>query len=721
MTHKKARKLKIFTLLFSLIMCAAFISSMAKASPTNTVYAEGGTGTTGGLTIGGESDMSGVGYSYVSETQTLTLNGYNGKEIMFSDLSIQTIKVEGNNTITVDKTSKPFDAFGYSYNVGIGSKGAITITGSGSLAFNIDKTDITNSTYGIWTNRDLTINGGNITIGKDIDNGRWGTGLYSDDGSISVVGKASLDVTTTYSAIDASKGNITLAGEGNKKILINKEGKNYQAYGIYAGSGEVDISGVDSPDKGKVTCLFSNSGGSQDTAISANKQIKIHSKADVEVSGQIYSRFTDSSGSPAVEISGSKVKTTEIDVGTESFINILDSNVTAINLSNPGYIIESKKLEIAGKSTVYFSSENSTIIAPATEEVFFRLSDGGSITMASNDYYANDPSLAITLDAGTVMETGIKGPELIAKPGTWVYGFQYKNPAILRFVHSATTPASAIADDVTISGITDAALTEQDIKLTLTGDIFKAIAKDTDVTAWFNNMPKGLSAKVKADVTAGATEMTITISGTPTEASSAFILIEIPVGTLQTATYSLLAKAANMKFDIVSGTPVDVPTAATGLVYDGAVKTGISEPTDKSYTVTNGSAINAGTHTATLTLNKGFKWADGSTEPKKVTWEIARMPDVEIEVTLTQTEYEYTGLEISAYFTITIKGTDKIIDKSECDIIYTNNKEVGEATVKIQDNGERKLCNQKYHHKEIYHCKTHDGRAYGTERHCSVG
>ena len=103
--------------------------------------------------------------------------------------------------------------------------------------------------------------------------------------------------------------------------------------------------------------------------------------------------------------------------------------------------------------------------------------------------------------------------------------------------------------------------------------------------------------------------------------------------------------------------------------------------------MTNGSAINAGTHTATLTLNKGFKWADGSTAPKTVTWEIARMPNVEIEVTLTQTKYEYTGLEISAYFTITIKGTDKQIDKSECDIIYTNNKEVGEATVEIKDNG----------------------------------
>lgn len=684
MTHNKANKSKILALILGLTMCIALMLGIVFASPTSTVYAEGGTGTTGGLTIGGESDMDGAGYSYKGATKTLTLNGYNGKEIKFSG---ETIKVEGNNTITVDKTSNTFDAFGYSYYVGIGSKEAITITGSGSLAINIDKTDITNQTYGIWTYRDLTINGGNITIGKDVDNGRWGSGLYSDAGSISVVGEASLDVTATWSAIYASGGKITLAGEGNKKILINKEGKNFQADGIRAGSGEVDISGVDSPDKGKVTCLFSNSGGGIDTAILAKKQIKIHSKADVEVSAKISSSFADSSGSPAVEISGSKVKTTTIDVGTESIIKIIDSNVTAATtLSYPAQTTVSKKLEIAGKSTVYFSSKEGIPIAPATKEVLFRLSDGGSITMVSNYMYADTPSQEITLGAGTVMETGIK-VELIANPGTWVYGFQYKNPAILRFVHSATEPASAIADDVTISGITDAALTEQDIKLTITGDNFKAIAKDTDVTAWFQNMPKGLSAKVKADVAAGATEMTITISGTPTEASSAFILIEIPVGTLQTATYSLIVQTTNIKFDIVSGTPVDLPTAATGFVYDGAVKIGISEPADKSYTVKNGSAINAGTHTATLTLNKGFKWADGSTEPKTVTWEIARMPDVEIEVTLTQTEYEYTGLEISAYFTITIKGTDKRIDKSECDIIYTNNKEVGKATVVIKDNG----------------------------------
>lgn len=258
MIHTKANKSKILTLILGLTMCLALMLGIATASPTSTVYAEGGTGTTGGLTIGGNTDMSGAGYSYEGKTQTLMLNGYNGKEIKFSG---STIKVEGTNTITVDKTSNPVLSSGYPYYVGIYSEYETTITGSGSLAINIDKTDITDTTYGIWAYRGLTINGGNITIGKDVDNGRWGTGLNSNDGSISVVEKASLDVTATWSAIYASGGKITLAGEGNKKILINKEGKNFQADGIRAGGGEVDISGVDSPDKGKVTCLFSNSGG----------------------------------------------------------------------------------------------------------------------------------------------------------------------------------------------------------------------------------------------------------------------------------------------------------------------------------------------------------------------------------------------------------------------------------------------------------------------------
>ena len=161
MTHNKANKSKILALILGLTMCLALMLGIVFASPTNTVYAAGGTGTTGGLTIGGESDMSGDGYFYDGATKTLTLQNYNGKEIDFSG---STIKVEGNNTITVDKTSKKFGSSSYPYYAGINSRGAITVTGSGSLAINMETSDVEESCYGISADKSMTINGGNNSI-----------------------------------------------------------------------------------------------------------------------------------------------------------------------------------------------------------------------------------------------------------------------------------------------------------------------------------------------------------------------------------------------------------------------------------------------------------------------------------------------------------------------------------------------------------------------------
>ena len=57
MTPKKASKSKIFTLLLSLIMCLAFIPGIAKASPTNTVYAAVEAGTTPTIVKTGGNDV----------------------------------------------------------------------------------------------------------------------------------------------------------------------------------------------------------------------------------------------------------------------------------------------------------------------------------------------------------------------------------------------------------------------------------------------------------------------------------------------------------------------------------------------------------------------------------------------------------------------------------------------------------------------------------------
>ena len=214
MTNNKANKSKMLALILGLMMCISLMLGIVFASPTSTVYAEGGTGTTGELTIGGTTSSSGEGYSYDGATQTLTLQNYNGKEIDFSG---KTIKVEGNNTITVDKTSKTFGSSSYSYYSGIDSNGAITITGSGSLTINVETSDVEESCYGISPTNDLTINGGNISININSFYGETSIGLLSTEGSIKVEGSATLDIKAKTGAMKTSNGDIILSGTGEKK------------------------------------------------------------------------------------------------------------------------------------------------------------------------------------------------------------------------------------------------------------------------------------------------------------------------------------------------------------------------------------------------------------------------------------------------------------------------------------------------------------------------
>ena len=80
MTNNKANKSKILALILGLTMCLALMLGIVFASPTSTVYAEGGTGTTGGLTIDGTVDIAADGtYAYSIHDKTLRLNGYSGR------------------------------------------------------------------------------------------------------------------------------------------------------------------------------------------------------------------------------------------------------------------------------------------------------------------------------------------------------------------------------------------------------------------------------------------------------------------------------------------------------------------------------------------------------------------------------------------------------------------------------------------------------------------
>ncbi len=92
MTHKKMSKSKKFTLLFSLIMCLAFIPSIAKARPMNIVYAADET----------QIDTLGVAFKKVNVGDTLD------DAFEFEDATTKTLKVSAgaNYTATLVSVSK---------------------------------------------------------------------------------------------------------------------------------------------------------------------------------------------------------------------------------------------------------------------------------------------------------------------------------------------------------------------------------------------------------------------------------------------------------------------------------------------------------------------------------------------------------------------------------------------------------------------------------------
>ncbi len=345
------------------------------------------------------------------------------------------------------------------------------------------------------------------------------------------------------------------------------------------------------------------------------------------------------------------------------------------------YDYSSLELQIYGNSTVYVQSTNPAMCDNIGKNVrkHFALSEGGSITLrALSDKHTK---FWAELGEGTNLEVGKKLGQSETNPAWFEYEASQVYLYMTRFVYGDTSKASATMNDVTIKGLRGEAMTDTDIKITLTGDTFKAIAKDADVTTWLKNMPKGLVAKAKADVVAGATEMTITLSGTPEEISEKIIWLEIPATAFTATNYGMTAEFnRNAKYEIISSTPVPIPTPVSGLVYNGERQEGV--PATEAYTVENGWGQSAGTYRARLHLQYGFKWSDGTTEDKIVEWSIARK-DVTVIIKLNETEYEYTGHEITPGFSVQIEEPFDIVSSSEYTVTLKNNKEVGENTASI--------------------------------------
>ena len=721
MEHTKANKSKILALILGLTMCFALMLGIVFASPTNTVYAEGGTGTTGGLIIDGTGNITADGtYAYSSADKTLMLNGYNGGVIRFTAVDDVKVNLENGSTNTITLSDSAVTENQY----GVYAAGNLTVTGNGTLNINLDisgagdeiTTEYGKALYGLYA-KNLTING-EINVNVNLISNGFSCGMFAT-GNITVADKANLDVkcrskykNTDFSfpnkvvyGIYSENGDIKLSGTGTKNIEHTcpvNSARLQEAKGVYAandrehGGGRIEISG------GKFTIKMPGEGAGIESYYDCVIQ-----NADISIVAAEQGIAVNGYATPSATFKGVTITKSKIYISTLGFTsNGNQGGIAGIKIYYAELSIFDSDVYIESRSCISGNGELTNLVFIKGASVVrlinpnynddsvlnaylstFELSKGGSVTINASSYkfyYIYN----VKLVGGTKAEYGTKGKQSNNDSDAYYYDAEFGvDLKIIRFVYGAGA-GTATTSDVKVEGMKDYAIEESEFTVTLAGDTFTEIAQNTDVTSWFKNIPLGLVAKIKTKVEAGATSLTIAISGTPQSVETVRAYIEIPEQYLVTGEYDITIDPNKNKvdFSIVSGEAIDVPVPpVTQFDYDGSAKVLLSD--GEGYTVSNNNNTVAGEYTAVVTLKKGYKWSDGTTEPKKIHWTIKRQ-DITIEVTLTKTKYECTGYTIEPEYKVyRITPTGNVeLPRSEYRGVLSNNKDVGKATLTVEDN-----------------------------------
>lgn len=103
-------------------------------------------------------------------------------------------------------------------------------------------------------------------------------------------------------------------------------------------------------------------------------------------------------------------------------------------------------------------------------------------------------------------------------------------------------------------------------------------------------------------------------------------VISVTVPASNSGTGRPITRTATLTVKSAEGadTPIPVPTANTGLVYNGQEQVGV--PLNAAYVLESGAAsdTNAGSYTATVKPAEGFTWEGGGNDAKTISWTIAQ-------------------------------------------------------------------------------------------------
>lgn len=674
MTHTKANKSKILTLILGLATCFVLMLGIVFASPTSTVYAEGETltpydiiyinnnplnngyylKTSDGDQLNGNPD---TGYVAKYKDGVLTLNNFNGGNVGINPAvsGYFTINLIGDNIITGGQNGVFIDGE---------HEGRVTITSNANGKLTINASSSVSSVWGIACgasvmakNIDVVI-GGNaqVTINAtsngencQVDGIHARNVTIEDNASVNIVAKNTNNSTASqWVAGIFAKNNVTINTNGNIDIDVSVAGgDSAYSYGIRncktmtkagnmtikykkAGSNGWPITGGDvdntthavNEDSGN--CFASYRYGTPRYVAAINGTLAGPGVPKEANSGSGYFLAGDEITLNAPSLQVSETDTTNIPFD-KWFSFTSDAVITNATSQNGAKLtVQDKDIEVRANYKAF-----------TVQPVFERESGTkGTVTftLISNEFNQSNwikirPINDLTISKGNVVSvdgTTYKatlednGTYYGTPAGEYVIEVEYNNKTLYSAPFTIDyTERKATVDSVTIFGEQGETIANKDITVTLTGYTFATALSGN----WITNLPAGLVQTVKR---ISDTKAKITISGTPTVLSDQFVEITIPKANITGLASNLTVESnSDAKFNIVAPlTEIAVPTAKTGLTYTNSEITGVDDGV--GYTLTGNKGVVAKNYTAIAKLKSGYKWNDGTITDKEISWSIGK-------------------------------------------------------------------------------------------------
>ena len=275
-------------------------------------------------------------------------------------------------------------------------------------------------------------------------------------------------------------------------------------------------------------------------------------------------------------------------------------------------------------------------------------------------------------------------------PAGMIVTATYSNGATLKATGYSFSPDTALTDgttsvtiEYTEGGVTKTA--EQAITVVHRLTKIEITAQPTKKVYEYGDSFQSAGMVVKATYSDGATANVTGYSCSPTVLST--------VGT-QTITVSYtengVTKTATTSVTVNRKTISAVPSQSGSLTYNG----GSQSPTWNNYSTTQltiggtTSGTNAGSYTATFTPKSNYRWSDGSTTPKSVSWSIGKAAG---SLSISPTSMTLDTTTKSKTITVTRSGNGTISAVSSNTAAATVSVSGNTVTVTGKANGSAKI------------------------------